>query len=327
MENKNTIHGADNILATGAFLSFVAIIVSLFTLLINTTTELLSTTSTGNTLSLTGYSNFFLCGCTTSTLAQVALTAIAIGLPLLIACMWYMHRRYKDDVTLWNSPLQRVYMHIFLYASTLIALCVILSYVYELIGGKYSWVALFDVVSILVIAGYVFVYAWYRTHCTYNDTLRYARISQYFLAGLIAIVAAVVITHITVVGSPASQIKKANDLTRAYDLFDLQSGVINHYQETGLLPQNVDSFVEFYGVTADITTGIPYEYKIVSEDTLTFEVCAVFEAPFTSKKQVTSSSDVIASSYWDHPQGRHCFEDSIDTKKYPYYGDESVYME
>lgn len=315
MENKNTISGLDNIVATGVAVSFLVTIASIFSILFTTTKEIFadaaayvgSVSSFGS--SSTGYS--YACDCYEIVSTRTSLTLLILALPTFTALMWYMHKRYTSDASKWNSALQRVYLHGLLYISTLMVLSVVVKLVYDVLGGEFSWENGVNGVVTLIIAAIMFFYGRYRISVSESIPENFVRTSQYFLGGLVGLALAVVAAHLYFVGSPASQVRKMNDAARVSDLSDIQSALQYHYQYEGELPDNINSIYDFYGATTDMKTGKEYGYTYSADDGQTYSLCATFEEPYTSKGTATTS-DELNSSYWNHGIGEKCFKEKVD---------------
>ena len=315
MENKNTISGLDNIIATGVIVSFLVTITSIFSILFTTTKEIFAEaaayagTVSSYGSSSTGYS--YVCDCYETISARTSLTLLILALPIFIALMWYMHKKYDRAAEKWNSALQRVYLHGLLYISTLMALSVVVKLIYDILGGEFSWENGVNGAATLVIAAIMFFYRRYSILVSESIPENFVRTSQYFLGGLIGLTIAVVAAHLYFVGSPASQVRKLNDAARISDLSSLQSALQYHYQYEGELPDNINSIYDFYGATTDMKTGKEYGYTYSADDGQTYSLCATFEEPYTSKGTATTS-DELNSSYWNHGVGEKCFKKKVD---------------
>lgn len=141
-----------------------------------------------------------------------------------------------------------------------------------------------------------------------------------------------------VIGSPADQRAYRFDEQRINDLQNIQSQVINYWQQKEVLPENLDTLknpISNYMIPLDpeFNKGNVYEYKKTSD--LSFELCATFSMPIPegyvdnySGGGVKPTFDMAVSSYpymggggdsWKHDVGKTCFERTIDKDLYPPY--------
>jgi type II secretory pathway pseudopilin PulG len=114
-------------------------------------------------------------------------------------------------------------------------------------------------------------------------------------AVLAAIVAGLILT-----GLPGSQRELRLDEQRVADLRRLANSISRYYDDTGRLPDRLDSLVDGRTLTQlprDPTTGAPYGYA--TADTAQFRLCAEFARGVEAYD---------ADDFWSHDSGFKCFE-------------------
>lgn len=145
---------------------------------------------------------------------------------------------------------------------------------------------------------------------------------------VIAVVGISIIAGFFVLGTPKEERMRRFDSQRISDLQTIQWQVINYWQAKGKLPESLSTLVdETQGVRPPIDpeTGTAYEYKIIDEEKLTFELCANFK----TQNSASEAEDVAKSSRsygpygpepvnwnWQHGADRTCFERTIDPDTY-----------
>ena len=165
----------------------------------------------------------------------------------------------------------------------------------------------------------------------------------------IAMVFALIVWSFFVMGSPFKQRQLALDDRRVSDLQNIQSQLINYWQQKEKLPKDLSTLsnpMSGFSIPVDpeFQKGKKYEYNIKDEKTLTFELCADFSLPMPQGWQeyqkygtgiaipVASEVNVAtgnvrdlystpsgANESWYHQIGRTCFERTIDKDIYPPY--------
>lgn len=118
----------------------------------------------------------------------------------------------------------------------------------------------------------------------------------------VAAVAAVVITGLIVIGSPAEQRVRRLDERRVQDLAQIKGAVDAYWTTRGGLPESIAQLTEAQGPylrahERDPDSGAPYEYRVL--DAAVYELCAEFQRAF--------DDDNPYMREWSHPAGRRCF--------------------
>ncbi len=143
---------------------------------------------------------------------------------------------------------------------------------------------------------------------------------------IIAVVAVAIVSGFFVLGTPKTERMKRFDDMRITNLQDIQWQIIEYWQSKGRLPEKlVDLENELSGSRApkDPETGLNYEYQVLKDKKLTFELCANFVTEnliadsTNSGKPVYPRTSEPANWNWKHGIGRTCFERIIDTDLYP----------
>ncbi|MEK7138362.1 MAG: hypothetical protein AAB787_02520 [Patescibacteria group bacterium] len=146
---------------------------------------------------------------------------------------------------------------------------------------------------------------------------------------IIAVVAIAIIAGFFVLGTPQAERMRKFDDIRVNNLQEIQWQVIGYWQTKKVLPDNLDLLInETQGTRppVDPETAVAYEYEIITEKDLTFELCATFKTDNSTDQSSTKEgrTDVVYMPYgpgdaswnWQHGLGRACFERTIDPDLY-----------
>jgi hypothetical protein len=146
----------------------------------------------------------------------------------------------------------------------------------------------------------------------------------------VAVVAsATIIAGFFIVGSPMKARDIRLDMQRVSDLQSIQSQVVTYYQQTGELPESLETLADplsYYTVPVDPLTEEPYTYRVT--DTFAFELCATFARAGEDMRGRGSFARDVAMPYpgpggldqnWEHGAGVTCFGRTIDPERYPLF--------
>lgn len=124
---------------------------------------------------------------------------------------------------------------------------------------------------------------------------------RYAVIGLSAVVVAVIVAALMILGSPVEARRLRMDEKRVADLQAL-AGMADAYRARhGRLPPALRELERDGSAqlrTRDPRTGQPYEYRVI--DTVRYELCARFE-----RSSAEAGADHVA--FWYHGRGRTCF--------------------
>jgi hypothetical protein len=161
------------------------------------------------------------------------------------------------------------------------------------------------------------------------------------ICGIISIilVAGIIVWAFMIMGSPATQRNQRLDQKRIDDLNNIQSQIINFYQQKGNLPAaltDLNNSISGYSLPVDpeFTKGNVYKYEPTG--VLSFQLCAIFtsDSPIVPNNTVRVEGPIIPVSSpkttvaigvspngvvdsWAHNKGDTCFIRVIDPILYP----------
>lgn len=254
---------------------------------------------------------------------QVA--TLIVAFPLFLFLSRLMQSSYEVEPSLREAPLRKWLAYITLFIAGGIVAGDLVTVIYMFLDGQELTMGfLLKVLALLVVAGGVFFYYLREIR---NQIAPGERNIWRIVA--VAFILVSIVLGFMVIGSPASQRERRQDMQRTNDLQGLQWQIVNYWQQKGSLPATLEDLrdpLSGFTIPFDPETGASYEYARKGE--LSFELCASFEED--SVKAQSSFGNVMpmrpmmepsiamrAPDNWDHGTGRTCFERTIDPELYP----------
>lgn len=280
---------------------------------------------------------------------RMAFATLIIFFPVYVVVSRFWRKMGEGtDIGRWNDIIKKWLMYIVLFLSSLLVIIDLVTLVNYFVSGEITTRFVLKVVAVLVTAGLVGVY--YISILRNRDVLP-AKFGWLWSSVALLLVAGAVVWSFMVMGSPMEQRQLRLDERRVQDLQSIQGQVIQYWQQKEVLPDTLDKLKDptsYYSlpVPPEFEKGEKYEYNVVAEKPLTFELCATFAAPMPKGWQEYGNARPypmfeggyggdMAMSYpypgggmnesWDHEAGRTCFERTIDPDIYsPFPKPESV---
>ncbi len=212
------------------------------------------------------------------------ISALVILFPLYI----YLARTISKDIVV--SPFKKdiairkwgKYLTLFLTGGIIVGDLIVL--INTFLGGEIGIRFVLKVVTVLLVAGFVFYYYVKEAHKNANLLIAIASL----------IVLASIVTGFFTAGSPAKQRAREFDNRRVSDLQSIKYQVENYADRKKALPTKLsDIATAGYVNIKDPETKAEYEYVVTGAST--YKLCAVFS---------TDSVD----SYWPHTEGKVCYD-------------------
>ena len=248
---------------------------------------------------------------------QVA--TILVFFPLYLALSSLMQKHYSNEPELRNDPLRKwlAFLTLFIAGAVVAGDLVAVAYRY-LDGQELTAGFLLKALVLLVIAASVFAYYLREIRNEIEGLERHAW--RVFAATLVFLSIAL---GFIVIGSPADQRARREDMQRVSDLQGIQWQIVNYWQQKQVLPANLSDLndsISGYKAPADPKTGEAYEYR--RSGGLSFSICATFGresllARSTRPGFYVPEMSMRTPDVWEHKAGRTCFEKSIDPLLYP----------
>lgn len=250
---------------------------------------------------------------------RFAIASLVVVLPISL----FLFRAIKKDA-LANPQKFLLPLRRWLYAITIFVTAAalagdLIALLNGFLGGELTTRFVLKVLSVFVVAGFVF---WY---CLLEIRVKpemAPRIRKEFLWGAPLLVLLAVVYGFVVMGSPNTIRKLRFDERRASDLQSLQWQIVNFWQTKQRFPKvlaELEDPLSGYRVPADPRTKEPYEFSL--GEGYAFTLCANFELPSSERTLIIAKSYPADgfSENWEHQAGRTCFERTLDPERYPPY--------
>jgi hypothetical protein len=213
-----------------------------------------------------------------------------------------------------------VYLTLFIAAIAIIVDVVRL--IYDFLSGALTTPFFLKIFVVLLVAAAVFgYYLW--------DVRRKSGAETKIPKTLALVVSLVVFGSIVggffIVGTPSHQREARLDNQRISDLQNMQSQIINYWQQKNTLPaklSNLADSISGFVPPKDPETGMEYEYSV--KDPLSFELCAAFKTASIGTDMTGGYSKPLPIGYsgdpynqnWSHQAEHTCFLRAIDPELY-----------
>lgn len=187
--------------------------------------------------------------------------------------------------------------------------------IYAFLEGSTTASFILKALSVFVVLGTTF---WYYLQDIKRTDYTNKKISQYYAYSATAALVVFVIVGFLYVGSPVSVTKEKNDAERINDLSSIQYSLTDYWQNTGKLPESLDTLKDpLSGRSIPVDpNGKAYSYTKTGDTT--FTLCAVFETESDKDDSMNSIARYpYNEEFFAHGVGETCFERTIDTNIYP----------
>ena len=193
------------------------------------------------------------------------------------------------------------------------------------LGGEALTAAfVLKVLKVLIVAGGAFMYYLKDIRGDWEKKEKQSVMIGYVVAALVLIT---IVSGFFIIGSPQEQRELRFDQEKVSGLQDIQYQVTNYWQQKGALPANLEALEDpltGFSLPKDPQTNegdqYVYKYRVVSNASRTFELCAVFnrESPagVSTVNRYYYPGDA-GGEYWKHDAGEKCFERTVDPDKFP----------
>lgn len=255
-----------------------------------------------------------------------ALATLVIVFPVFLWVSWFLRQDLHRFPEKREFKIRKWLLYLTLFVSALVIIGDLVVLMRNFLEGELSQRFVFKVLTILFIAGSVFLH--YLSEL--KDKEKEFPWIKFFDSAVVIFIIFGVGSGFYLAGSPQSQRLVRFDDRRTEDLQWIQGELINYWQRKGKLPYNLDELkntISGFIPPQDPETGKSYEYAITGD--LKFQLCAEF-ATSTLNGQSQSKGKPISrpaidypaeptsksNSNWQHDAGRYCFDRTIDPDFY-----------
>lgn len=271
---------------------------------------------------------------------RASLATLIIFFPVFIFLSYLWNKESRRDLGHISVVIRKWMIYLILFVASLVIIIDLVTLVKYFVSGEITIRFIYKVLGALIIACLInFYYVLKMKKVNINNyetkqlSLIYGIVSILFFIFLI-------VWSFSIMGSPTKQRAWRLDEQRINTLQNIQSQVINYWQQKEKLPQNLVELsnpISGYSIPVDpeFEKGYSYEYKIT--DKLSFQLCATFsedmpqgwqENNYNRIMSITDKSGIPNSiepysfgvnNSWVHGVGHTCFKRTIDTDIYPPY--------
>ena len=229
--------------------------------------------------------------------------------------MWRLAKAAARDPERRQSKVGKWLTYITLVIAAGIIIGDLIAVLSSLLSGELTTRFVLKALTVLAIAGSIFGY--YLLSLQKEEKEKPIRQAQgrgkpmavkIFTAAVVATVTVVVVYGLTLVGTPASQRLLQFDERRVSDLQQITFAIDSYWERNKKLPETLENLQDpryYLQSITDAKTGMPYEYRIVSENA--YELCALFETESSAQENSRAIPKPFSEQIWDHGIGRACF--------------------
>jgi uncharacterized membrane protein YidH (DUF202 family) len=242
---------------------------------------------------------------------------LVIFFPIFILLMWFLEKGYAMAPEKRHLGIRKWLTYVTLFVAGLTLAGDLVTILYYFIDGQELTAGfILKVISVFAVALCVFLY--------YISDIREklsAQNRKIWLFISIIIVLGSIIWGFSVLGSPRTQQLLKYDTQKVNDLQNINGQINSYWQMKGVLPTKLDDLSgpnNYFTVPTDTQNGKVYEYRVLTGTK--YELCAEFnkDSNINSKNVAQTQIYPYQPTYWNHPAGRFCFSQIIDSKMYPY---------
>jgi hypothetical protein len=269
---------------------------------------------------------------------RASLATLIIFFPVFIFISYLWLKESRSDMSNQNLIIRKWMIYLIIFIASLTIIIDLVTLVRYFISGEITLRFILKVSGTLVVA---FLVDFYYSLKMKNTNFNSEKSKKW--GSVVAIISIVIFCGITilsffVMGSPLKQRSLRLDDRRINDLQNIQSQVINYWQQKEVLPVNLSDLSTpmsnyYVPIDPEFSKGKIYEYSI--KDKLTFELCATFIEDIPKglrESNYSNTSGPVFNGYdtktsiavpaggmnesWNHGKGRTCFSRTIDTDIY-----------
>lgn len=248
------------------------------------------------------------------------IASLFIIFPLYILFSWILHRDMTRNPEKRELSVRKWLIFLTLFVAGVVIAVDLIVLINTFLGGEITTRFILKVIAVLAVVGAIFGYYLSDIH----GKLASGMGRTYFAWGSGIFVIASIVVGFIVMGSPQTQRLLRLDETRINHLSQIQSQVVNYWQQKEKLPGTLDELkdpISAFVLWVDPVTGASYEY--VPTGKLSFDLCATFDLA-SLERGASVPKEVYYNGYgnvmnenWQHEKGRFCFSRTIDPELYP----------
>lgn len=248
------------------------------------------------------------------------IASLFIIFPLYILFSWILNRDMVRNPEKRDLSVRKWLIFLTLFVAGVVIAVDLIVLINTFLGGEITTRFILKVVTVLAVVGAIFGYYLSDIHGKLTSGMG----RTYFAWGSGIFVIASIVIGFIVMGSPTTQRLLRLDETRINHLSQIQSQIVNYWQQKEKLPGTLDDLkdpISGFVPPVDPVTGASYEYA--STGKLSFDLCATFDlaslegGASVPKEVYYNGYGNVMNENWQHEKGRSCFSRTIDPELYP----------
>lgn len=234
---------------------------------------------------------------------KMEIASIMIAAPVFFFVSWLVRRAFKNGSLAPDNRVRMWITYIILFLVVALAIGDLIRSLFAVLNGDFTMRFLLKALTILLIAGYIFVYYWFELKA--KDALSASKMPKLMSLAAAIVILASVVPAFFLVEAPKLSRQKAFDRTRVENLSGIKYAVDSYYYEYKKLPSSLEELQVNRGYLeiVDKETGKQYEYRATGNDA--FELCADFT--ISSKDLSDENYRYPPYSEFLHDAGHVCF--------------------
>lgn len=250
-----------------------------------------------------------------------ATSLLVVVFPVYILLSWLLGKEMATDPEKRELRARKWLVYFTLFVSAIAIIVEIVQLVYNFLSGELTTPFFLKICVVLLVAVGVFGYYLWEVRRKEDTVTKIPQILGWVVS--VAVLGSVVYGFF-LIGSPAHQRALRLDNQRVNDLQNIQSQIINYWQQKEKLPEKIadlSNSINGFVPPIDPETNTSYEYAV--KEPLVFELCAVFKTEnngnnvYNRSIPTTYPKSLDAySQNWPHNIGHACFIRTIDPELY-----------
>ena len=249
---------------------------------------------------------------------RFAMASLIILVPVFIGLTRYINQDIRNNPEKKTIGIRKWLIYITLLAAGAFIVGDLIALVNGFLGGELTTRFFLKVLTILVVAGSVFMYYFADIKGKWEKEEKTSKMIG-MLVGVLVLGS--IIAGFFLMGSPAVQRELHFDQERVNDLQSLQWQIVDFWQSKEQLPatlEELEDSITGFRVPTDPATDQPYMYNVTGD--MTFDLCATFNQPTPERGRRAIDrfpTSGIVDENWEHEAGEVCFDRTIDPDRFP----------
>lgn len=258
---------------------------------------------------------------------RFSMSSLIIIFPLYVFLTRLVNKDLRENPKKKDINVRKWLIYLTLFVSGVAIVIDLITLVNTFLSGEITIRFILKILAVFVVVGEVFIYYLFdlRGRWETDEKLSKTIGSVWALIVFISIV-----SGFFVIGSPVTQRKIRLDQEKISDLQSIQYQITNYWRQKERLPNKLSDLEDpliGYIAPKDPENNVSYEYNLIADQSLSFELCANFNKE-TDPKFLQRNKKIapygLQNENWEHTSGRGCFRRDIDPELLPPYKDDSI---